>query len=98
MHAWLSRDSVARKSLLVFSLFAGLLLGATDASASSSSVTMQTTSGPVAGTTDGTVSRFLGVPYAEPPVGALRWRPPVLAHHSTATIDATAFGAPCPQL
>jgi para-nitrobenzyl esterase len=60
--------------------------------------TKDTTSGTVSGSSDGTVSRFLGIPYAEPPVGALRWRPPVRAHHAKGTIDATAFGAPCPQL
>ncbi|MGH7437407.1 MAG: carboxylesterase/lipase family protein [Polyangiaceae bacterium] len=91
------REGAVRRWLFALLTVAGLLLRGTDAAASSS-VTMQTTSGPVAGTTDGTVSRFLGIPYAEPPVGALRWRPPVRAHHSTTTIDATAFGAPCPQL
>ena len=40
------------------------------------------------------VSVFAGVPYAQPPVGALRWRPPV-AYVSNATFNATSLGAWC---
>ncbi len=88
---------VTRKFLFCLSMFASVSLAGTGAAASSP-VTMETTSGRVSGTTDGTVSRFLGIPYAEPPVGFLRWRPPVPAGYRAKTIDATAFGAPCPQL
>ena len=43
------------------------------------------------------VLAFLGVPYALPPVAALRWREPVLPDHSNRLVAATAFGHTCRQ-
>ncbi|MBO0910199.1 MAG: carboxylesterase family protein [Acidobacteria bacterium] len=41
---------------------------------------------------------FLGIPYAAPPTGELRWRPPE-AHASWKGVrKATAYGPACPQL
>ena len=42
-------------------------------------------------------AEFLGIPYARPPVGDLRWREPVPAKSWNGVRDATAFGAPCAQ-
>lgn len=47
-------------------------------------------------TADG-IERFLGIPYAAPPVGPLRWRPPRPPGDWTGTRDASRFGAPCLQ-
>jgi para-nitrobenzyl esterase len=44
------------------------------------------------------VVAFLGVPYAAPPVGDLRWRPPQPVARWTGMRKATTFGASCPQL
>lgn len=54
--------------------------------------------GIVNGTTPG-VRQFLGVPFAQPPVGELRWLPPVpLPNNLTGTfVDATKFSLNCPQ-
>jgi para-nitrobenzyl esterase len=43
------------------------------------------------------VLRFLGVPYAAPPVGDLRWRAPQPAAPWTGLRDARRFGPACPQ-
>ena len=52
--------------------FAAIL--ALAASAAASSVVVSTPLGPVEGTRTGNVDVFRGIPYAQPPVGALRWR------------------------
>lgn len=41
---------------------------------------------------------FLGVPYATPPVGPLRWKPPQPVSKWNAIRNAAEFGATCPQL
>ena len=50
---------------------------------------------PVSG---GAVDEFLGIPYAAPPVGALRWQPPQPAASWSGVRDATQFAPHCPQL
>jgi para-nitrobenzyl esterase len=42
-------------------------------------------------------AEFLGIPYAQPPIGALRWHEPLPPKPWDNTRDATAFGAPCAQ-
>ncbi len=56
-----------------------------------------TPSGTLVGTSEEGVSAFLGVPYAAPPVGALRWRPPNPVTPWTTPRDATTKGPACPQ-
>jgi para-nitrobenzyl esterase len=53
--------------------------------------------GAVRGTTDGPIRVFRGIPYARPPVGELRWKPPVPLPPWNGVRDATAFGPACHQ-
>jgi para-nitrobenzyl esterase len=46
---------------------------------------------------DGQVRVFLGIPYAAPPVGPLRWKPPQPAAKWSGVKDATNFGDHCMQ-
>jgi para-nitrobenzyl esterase len=53
--------------------------------------------GAVRGTTDGEMRVFRGIPYAQPPVGPLRWKPPLPLARWKGVRDAIEFGAGCHQ-
>jgi para-nitrobenzyl esterase len=62
-------------------------------------VVAQTDRGLVRGAMDGESLRWLGIPYAQPPVGALRWRPPAdLTACWTDPRPATEWAPSCPQI
>src|SRR5262245_48758377 len=42
-------------------------------------------------------AEFLGIPYAQPPVGDRRWREPLPVKSWKDVREATTFGAPCAQ-
>ena len=60
--------------------------------------TVRTDDGFVRGMATGTVDEFLGLPYAAPPTGNLRWRSPAPPAAWDGVRDATQFGPSCPQV
>jgi para-nitrobenzyl esterase len=72
--------------------------GGSSGGASGSGPIRTTLYGPVQGTTDEeTTWAWLGIPYAKPPVGALRWRAPQNPDSWSGTRKAEAFCSICPQ-
>jgi para-nitrobenzyl esterase len=57
-----------------------------------------TEQGAVRGVVQGATMAFKGIPYAAPPVGALRWKPPAPAARWDGVRDGDRFGAICPQI
>lgn len=58
---------------------------------------VSTTSGPVRGNNLAASNSYLGIPYAAPPVGELRWKAPAAAPTWTSTRDVKAFAPHCAQ-
>ncbi|MBV9446147.1 MAG: carboxylesterase family protein [Streptosporangiaceae bacterium] len=67
------------------------------AQANSAPLVVRTDKGLVRGIENGGVREFLGIPYAAPPVGALRWRPPRPAARWSGIRDASQPGSNCAQ-
>ncbi|KAF8941666.1 Carboxylesterase family-domain-containing protein [Dissophora ornata] len=63
----------------------------------SKQVKVNTPVGQIQGWRDQNAFRFLGIPYAEAPVGNLRFMAPVAKAPFSATLDATAYRGICPQ-
>lgn len=59
---------------------------------------VRTESGCVRGTPADTLVVYRGIPYAAPPIGEQRWRPPAPVASWSSVREATAFGKACPQL
>lgn len=59
---------------------------------------VSTTAGEIEGTTQDGIRAFLGIPYAAPPVGDLRWRAPQPVVPWEDTLDAADYGPICPQM
>jgi len=86
-------------------LAAGLLVpgwvSATPAGASTDTghgLVVRTDRGLIQGKSAEGIDQWLGVPYAAPPVGALRWAAPEPAARWTGVRQATAYGGRCAQL
>ncbi|MEO6801705.1 MAG: carboxylesterase family protein [Granulicella sp.] len=58
---------------------------------------VKTKLGKVEGRMDGDVRTFLGIPFAAPPVGPLRWKPPMPAEKWSGVREAKGFGYRCMQ-
>jgi para-nitrobenzyl esterase len=94
--------NIARPNrLLVVPVFIAILTGPLASHAfqtDTRSLIVATTAGQIQG-----ISRhsggaeFLGIPFAQPPIGNLRWHEPVPATPWTGIRNATKFGAPCAQ-
>jgi para-nitrobenzyl esterase len=92
------------KTLRTFISYVGLaaaafLLPATASAqpACASGTTVTTTGGAVCGFVVNGVNEWLGIPYAAPPVGPLRWKAPQPAATWTGTRTSTAYGNICTQ-
>ena len=83
---------VARRILAVC-----IILATASLSFAASAPQVKTKSGIVEGKNDGKVKSFLGIPYAQPPVGDLRWKPPVPVARWKGVKKTTEFGFHCMQ-
>lgn len=90
---------------LVFVLAMSLLVaacGGDDDSGQGASIQqgtlIQLSDGMVQGEIDGGTRRFLGIPFAEPPVGTLRWSAPQPPAPWLGVLEANTMSLPCAQL
>ena len=61
-------------------------------------VTVRTKTGTYVGEEDGSCVSYLGIPYAKPPVGPLRWKAPKPLDPTDAVFEAKSFGASAVQV
>jgi para-nitrobenzyl esterase len=88
----------AAAAAMVALLTAEAALSPPAAAADQGGPVVQTTEGPVQGLVRNGMGTFLGIPYAAPPAGALRWQPPQARAAWTQTLRATKFANTCPQI
>ena len=72
------------------------LLALAPAAATAQTAKVKVDGGALAGVTEGGVNVFKGVPFAKPPVGELRWKPPQRITW-TGERAADKYALPCPQ-
>ena len=96
-----ARRSRGAPRILALALACALGLGgrahAAENPVASRPVAISTDKGVVVGVAGDGVAAFLGIPYAAPPVGDLRFRAPQPRAAWTAPLQATTYGSPCPQ-
>ena len=87
------------KLLLAVAAICVVALGSavTASAAKSKPPKVKTKSGKVIGFKVDGVNEFLGIPYAAPPVGPLRWEPPTAFGKFKKPFEATEFGSACTQ-
>src|SRR5262245_54205793 len=87
-----------RTMFLQILLLTVLLMAPWPASTEPWSKTVTLDSGAIEGSVLGDILSFKGIPYAQPPLGSLRWQPPQVPVQSWAGVrNATNFGLDCLQ-
>ena len=82
---------------LLFLLLAALGHGGPIAEKRAAGPTVTISNGTVVGSTTGSVDSFKGIPFAEPPTGTRRLRPPSSVSSPFGTITSTGIPTSCPQ-
>ena len=85
----------------VAALLLGLLsasIAATPGAAEQAAATVTIDSGQLQGETRDAVTFFKGIPFAQPPVGPLRWQPPQAPAKWSGVRKATSYGNDCMQV
>jgi para-nitrobenzyl esterase len=75
-----------------------MLAGSAQAAANGGGDTVKVAQGTLHGAVAGSVASFKNIPFAAPPVGDLRWRPPQAPAAWTGVRDATQLGPQCMQM
>nr|WP_321352585.1 carboxylesterase/lipase family protein [uncultured Methanoregula sp.] len=92
------RHATGPAGLLVIVLILGCLVFCAGCSQKSTGPgSVKTEAGSVSGTVENGVFVYRGIPYAAPPTGELRWKPPSAVSPWTGVRNATEYGAICPQ-
>src|SRR5690242_18587465 len=92
--AQMNRRQVVASGL---SLLGALQLGPAMAQTETSSVEVKTKYGSLRGKSEDGIAKFLGVPYAKPPLGKLRFKAPQPLEPWSGVRDVVAFGNPSLQ-
>ncbi|HTW03515.1 MAG TPA: carboxylesterase family protein [Streptosporangiaceae bacterium] len=97
--AWRARAALIAAVSAVAAIVAAVGLAAAGGAATSPGhgSVVRTGDGRVQGQASGSTDEYLGIPYAAPPVGPLRWRPPQPPAPWRGVRQATSFAAHCPQ-
>jgi para-nitrobenzyl esterase len=88
---------MSQRMTLIACILAGAIAMPAAGADSAEKPQVTTDLGPVIGRSRVDHTEFLAIPYAAPPTGTLRFRPPQPAAHWTTPRDATHFGSRCPQ-
>jgi para-nitrobenzyl esterase len=83
-------------ALLVFAM--GIVGPAVGQASEKQTVLVRSPSGPIEGVVEQGLQVFRGIPYAQPPIGNLRWRAPAPLKPWGRVLRAHAFGPLCPQV
>jgi para-nitrobenzyl esterase len=98
--AWHSAASqfIALASIVLAAAGPSLAQSSATSAVAADPVIVVTEMGLVRGAIHDGVRSFLGIPYAAPPTGPLRWALPAPPHRWAAPLDATEFRNGCPQV
>jgi para-nitrobenzyl esterase len=92
---WNSVGTASRVIKLLSYFLAGAAAMSVGVAAQKKPPVVRVDTGEVQGVADDGVVSYKGIPFAAPPVGDLRWRPPQPAAQWTSVRQAAEFGADC---
>ena len=90
------KKQLGTTAFLIAAASAAFLLSSREARPQTGSCLVATANGAVQGVDNGSSCAFFGIPFAAPPLGSLRWKPPQpAAPWAPATLNAMAAPGPC---
>jgi para-nitrobenzyl esterase len=96
---WVPEDFMGLRFLLRYAALGATALTLVAPALAGNPLVVKTDKGKVEGkmSADGQARDFLGIPFAAPPIGPLRWKPPQPAAKWQGVRSATSFGSRCMQ-